>query len=60
MMHYVSEVLAPQVNGVGQGVSLFMQETGAGVQTALDNITGYDLAYSTSAYGSSLLVIEHS
>lgn len=57
MMHYVSEVLAPQVNGIGAGVEQFMQQTGAGVEQALGNITAYDLSYSTY-FGTSLLVID--
>lgn len=60
MMHYVSEVLAPQVGDVGDGVSQFMQQVGTGMGTALDNLTDYDLSYSTSAYGSSLLIIDRS
>ncbi|TCJ16319.1 hypothetical protein EZJ19_05295 [Parasulfuritortus cantonensis] len=58
MMQYVSEVLAPQVDGIGDGVSQFMQETGTGVETALGNLTAYDLSYSTTIFGTSQLVIE--
>lgn len=58
MMHYVSEVLAPQVAGVGEGVSLFMQQTGAGVEDALGNLTAYDLSYYQSVFGSTQLIID--
>ncbi|MDD5363961.1 MAG: hypothetical protein PHR30_01365 [Gallionellaceae bacterium] len=59
MMHYVSEVLAPQVSGVGEGVNQFMQQTGAGMESALANLTDFDLSYSTTSFGTSLLVIDH-
>lgn len=58
MMQYVSEVLAPQVSGVGEGVSQFMQQTGAGMEDALGNLTAYDLSYSKTAFGTSVLVID--
>lgn len=59
MMHYVSEVLAPQVSGLGKDISLFMQQTGEGMESALINITTYDLSYSTSSFGTTLLTINH-
>ncbi|NTV95731.1 MAG: hypothetical protein HGA75_09980 [Thiobacillus sp.] len=58
MMQFVNEVLAPQVSGMGEGISLFMQQTGAGMEDALGNLTAYDLSYTTTAFGTSLLVID--
>lgn len=59
MMHFVSEVLAPQVSGLGMGVSQLMGASGSGVEVALANLTAYDLNYSVSASGAGMLVLDH-